>query len=197
MSSYNDRYGDRRDDRYDDRPDDRDPVPPAGGAADRARARVAAPAILMLLNAVLGILLWGGLTAVSVAAPTWQIDAMRKFLAGQPETPERKDAENKLQEAEDQIKANPASAQASAAAQGGVLMLLNAIALFGALRMRSLGSYGWGLAASILSLVPIATGCVCTGMPFGLWGLIVLLNAEVKAGFTAARAARSSPRDAY
>ena len=53
--------------------------------------------------------------------------------------------------------------------------------------MKSLGSYGWGLAASIVSLIPIATGCICTGMPFGLWGLIVLLNADVKAGFAAAR----------
>jgi hypothetical protein len=188
MSGYADRY---------DGPDDREPLP-AGTAIDRARSRVAAPAILMILNGLLGIALWVGLTGLTVANPLWQIEALRKFLAGQPASQEKQDAEKKLQEAEDAIKADPAAVQMGAALRGGGLILLNAIAVFGAIRMRSLGSYTWGVVASVLSLIPIVTGCVCTGMPFGIWGLVVLLNQDVKAGFAAARAARQSPPpDAY
>ena len=69
MSGYADRY---------DGPDDREPLP-AGTAIDRARSRVAAPAILMTLNGLLGIALWGTVVGLTVSNPLWQVEAMRRL----------------------------------------------------------------------------------------------------------------------
>lgn len=55
--------------------------------------------------------------------------------------------------------------------------------IFGALKMRNLESWGIALAASVVSIVPCTTPCCCTGMPIGIWALIVLLNSDVKAAF--------------
>ena len=40
-------------------------------------------------------------------------------------------------------------------------------------------------AATILSMIPVVSGCCCVGLPLGIWVLIVLGKSEVKAGFLA------------
>jgi len=53
----------------------------------------------------------------------------------------------------------------------------------GAMKMQRLESWGFALAASILAIVPCISPCCLLTMPFGIWALIVLLNAEVKGQF--------------
>src|SRR5438874_13165761 len=115
------------------------------------------------------------------------IDFFKKMIEAQPAGPEKQQNEQKIQELEDQIKQDRVGNAVRSGLQLGVFAILNLIAIFGAVRMRSLGSYGWGMAASIITLIPCTTGCCCTGPLIGLWGLILLLNADVKAGFAAAR----------
>jgi len=60
----------------------------------------------------------------------------------------------------------------------------------GALRMKSLQSYGLALTASILAMVPCVgtSSCCCViGLPIGLWALIVLMDKDVKAAFGASQ----------
>jgi hypothetical protein len=67
---------------------------------------------------------------------------------------------------------------------GGLLwLLLSIIALVGAIRMMSLRSYGLAVASSVLTLIPCVTPCCFLGQIAGVWGLIVLMNSEVRSAF--------------
>ena len=62
-------------------------------------------------------------------------------------------------------------------------VIVNAVIVFGALKMRQLQKYGLAMAACILAIIPICSPCCCLGIPFGVWGLVVLMKPEVKAAF--------------
>src|SRR5262245_54654835 len=84
---------------------------------------------------------------------------------------------------------NQADATASAAQMaGGVLgnvigIAFNGVTLFGAMKMRDLQSYSLAMTACILSVIPCCSPCVIIGIPFGVWGLVVLNDPMVKGSF--------------
>jgi ABC-type proline/glycine betaine transport system permease subunit len=52
--------------------------------------------------------------------------------------------------------------------------------------MRQLKGRGLAIAGAILAMIPLFTCCCCViGLPVGIWALVVLMNAEVKAAFDA------------
>jgi hypothetical protein len=60
--------------------------------------------------------------------------------------------------------------------------LFNAFILFGAQKMKNLESYALALVAVILMLLPC--NCCCfINVPVGIWGLVTLLDSNVKAAF--------------
>lgn len=61
-------------------------------------------------------------------------------------------------------------------------IVVNAIVIFGAMKMKSLGGYALAMTAAILAIVPCSCCCILN-MPFGIWSLVVLLNPNVKAAF--------------
>jgi predicted Zn finger-like uncharacterized protein len=62
--------------------------------------------------------------------------------------------------------------------------VMGGIMLFGALQMMKLRRYGVAMASCILAIIPCQGCCYVTGIPFGIWGLVVLLDPKVKAAFT-------------
>jgi hypothetical protein len=58
-----------------------------------------------------------------------------------------------------------------------------ALVMLGASRMLQLRSYGLAFTGSILSFIPCLTCCVCLGIPFGIWALVVLNRTEVRSSF--------------
>jgi hypothetical protein len=64
-----------------------------------------------------------------------------------------------------------------------LLLSIHAYIIYGAICMLRLHGYRRALAAAILSCVPICSGCLVVGIPFGIWALIVLYRPEVKAAF--------------
>jgi hypothetical protein len=64
-----------------------------------------------------------------------------------------------------------------------ITMLIAGLILFGALKMKKLESYGWGITASILALAPCISPCCLVGLPIGIWALVVLSKPEVKSAF--------------
>ena len=54
--------------------------------------------------------------------------------------------------------------------------------LVGALKMKNLSSYALAMTACIISMIP-CHACCCLGLPFGIWGLVVLNKPEVKDAF--------------
>lgn len=65
-----------------------------------------------------------------------------------------------------------------------VLLALNALIIFGAMKMRAGQSYTLALTAAILGAIPYC-GCYPLSMTGGIWALVLLLKPEVKAQFTA------------
>lgn len=65
----------------------------------------------------------------------------------------------------------------------GVGLGLDALVLYGALKMMNLQQYGLAMAASIVAMLPcISLGC-CIGLPVGIWSIVVLVKPEVKSAF--------------
>jgi predicted Zn finger-like uncharacterized protein len=70
---------------------------------------------------------------------------------------------------------------------GGVIGAVLGIAwglfvVLGARKMKNLESYGMAMAGTIVAMLP-CNGCCLLGLPFGIWALVVLSDAEVKAAF--------------
>jgi len=65
-------------------------------------------------------------------------------------------------------------------------LAISALVLWSGLQMRQLKGRGLAIAGAILGMIPCFTGCCCViGLPVGIWALVVLMNAEVKAAFDA------------
>jgi hypothetical protein len=67
-------------------------------------------------------------------------------------------------------------------AVGLFVVALNAFVLIGALKMLRLQSRSLAIAACIVAMLPCSCCCVL-GLPFGIWGLIVLNKPEIKSQF--------------
>jgi len=65
---------------------------------------------------------------------------------------------------------------------GAFTLIGAAVIFYGAMKMKNLQGYGLAMTAAILCLIPCFSIC-CIGIPFGIWALVVLLNADVKAAF--------------
>lgn len=60
--------------------------------------------------------------------------------------------------------------------------VLYVVVIVGGLKMKNLESYGFAMAASIIAMLPCSCCCLL-GLPFGIWSLVVLSDAGVKAAF--------------
>ncbi len=67
-------------------------------------------------------------------------------------------------------------------AVSGLAMIVYGAMLYGSVQMLQRKSRGWAMAASVLALVPCNVFTVLS-IGFGIWGIVVLRNAHVKAVF--------------
>jgi predicted Zn finger-like uncharacterized protein len=75
-----------------------------------------------------------------------------------------------------------------AQAVGGVFGAIFGIAwgsiiTIGAVKMKNLSSYGMAMTSCIIAMLP-CTICCILGLPFGIWGLVVINKPEVKDAFS-------------
>jgi phage FluMu protein Com len=66
---------------------------------------------------------------------------------------------------------------------GMIGIVAGVVVIMGALKMKNLESYGFSMAAAIIAMVPCISPCCWLGLPFGIWALVVLSDAGVKASF--------------
>jgi hypothetical protein len=68
---------------------------------------------------------------------------------------------------------------------GGFGLLMAILTILAGVRMRSLRGYGLAVLCSIVALLPCISpsGCCLLGQVAGIWALVVLMNADVKAAF--------------
>ena len=62
-------------------------------------------------------------------------------------------------------------------------LILSVLTLMAGSKMLHRRSYGLVMAGVIVGMIPCLSGCCCTGLPFGIWALVVLSNAEVRKSF--------------
>jgi hypothetical protein len=62
-------------------------------------------------------------------------------------------------------------------------MLIGALIAFGAYKMMNLESYALSMAAAVIAMLPCLSPCCCLGVPIGIWAIVVLVDADVKAAF--------------
>jgi phage FluMu protein Com len=137
----------------------------ASAPREAAVARLQGPAIGMIVAAVLGAAMW-----IFNMAANWVVG---------PEAAALPPAQNEAERVGQMVGYWIGSTGLPIFST--VLML---VILFGAWKMMRAESYGWAMTASILSLFP-CTGCCVLGLPFGIWALVVLNDASVRACFSA------------
>jgi len=183
-------FDDRDDERYeDDRDDRRRGGRSPEGAIAAARAKVSTPGLLLLLSGLLGVVIMIAWLGVMFTAPTLMYDTFVDFIKNQPQSPEQQRQLKDMEAQKDQMRLDSPLNIASAA----VGFVVNLLTVIGAFMMRSLKGYGLAMTGAIAGIVPMG-GCCCLTLPFGIWALVVLVNADVKAGFKAARGESQSER---
>lgn len=65
----------------------------------------------------------------------------------------------------------------------GIEVVVGIVVILGAIKMKNLENYAFAMAAAILAMVPCMSPCCLLGLPFGIWALVVLSDAGVKAAF--------------
>ncbi len=68
-------------------------------------------------------------------------------------------------------------------AQGVIALIGGGVIVFGCLKMMKLQSYGFAFTTCILAMIPCISPCCLLGIPFGIWGLVVLNDPHVKNSF--------------
>jgi hypothetical protein len=63
------------------------------------------------------------------------------------------------------------------------IVMCNVVVLVGAVQMLQLRMRPLVLAACCIAIVPCCGPCLVLGIPFGVWGLVVLRDPEVRASF--------------
>lgn len=67
--------------------------------------------------------------------------------------------------------------------QGLIGLIGGGVIIFGCIKMMKLQSYGFAFTTSILAMIPCISPCCLLGIPFGIWGLVVLNDPLVRNSF--------------
>ena len=154
---------------------------------EMARMSVATPAVFLIINGLLGLVLLGLLAVPFVFQPHMFVDWVKDLVAQQPPGPEKLANEQKIEEMEAVVNQHRDEYIRQNAVILSIGALFNLIAVVGGLYMRRLSGYTFCMIGAVVSVIPIATGCCISGIPFGIWALIVLSRPEIKAAFATSR----------
>jgi hypothetical protein len=171
-------------DRMDERRDEGDFRPDR--IVQKARSRVSTPAILLIATGALGLVLTI-LNLIQLSGMEAKFNEAIENIEKDPKIP----ANQKQQQKDLLTKVRDVWVPVALPVYA-LNAIVSLVIILGGIKMRSLSGRGLAILASVLAMLPIINGCCCLlGLPSGIWALIVLSNADVKAGFAAA--ARGSP----
>jgi len=138
-----------------------DPFQPVSSVvtAERVRSRLLAPAIGMIVFALTGLLFMAMGAVVMISDPS----QMLRNVGDNP--------------------AERAGAMGFFVAYFSVGLITRLVQLLGAIAMLRVRGYSLAMAGAIATVIPCEVYCCLPCLPFGVWALIVLNSAEVKAAF--------------
>lgn len=130
-----------------------------GGGSGNAAQKVSIPATLMLIFSGLAIL-------VSIANIVLNVLGVGLgALSGDSD-----------------VAMNQAFSGVAGIVGASISILLNAIVVFGAIKMKKLEGYTFALVSAILFTLPCSL-CCFFNTPIGIWAIVTLVSADVKAAF--------------
>ncbi len=147
---------------------------PPGGGTHVDKSKLAAPAMAILIVSILGLL-------YSIASPFIAPMLMEAMNNAMIDVLPDEDAREEFRRQMEEQQASPMNGILT---WGGTIfgLIIGGLCIFGALQMKNASSYGWSMAACIISIIGM-NFCCCLSTPVGIWGLIVLLKPDVKAAF--------------
>ena len=63
------------------------------------------------------------------------------------------------------------------------IAFLHIVVIFGARKMLMLRNYETAMTAAVICMIPLCSPILIVGIPFGIWGAVVLLRSDVKRAF--------------
>ncbi len=151
-----------------------------GGNFNAAKAKVATPAI--------GLVVVG---ALSILAGLYQIASGLLFVLGIFPTEAMRQAQL------EQIRQSGGSTEGFEAIQnitamisgpigiilGLVILVVAAVIIMGGMKLKNLESRSMATTAAVLAMIPCLSGCCLLGLPFGIWALVAMNDPNVQASF--------------
>jgi hypothetical protein len=174
-------------------PTDQPGRPPDPRDLELARVAVAVPAVFLILNGLLGLVLVGLVSVPFVFDPDSMVNFFRDAIAKQPAGPEKAELEQDFAKFEAEVNQNRDQFVRQNAVMLSIRAGLDLLSIVGGFYMRSLSGYRMSVVGAAVAVIPLGTGCCVTGIPFGIWALVVLSRPDVKAAFAARR--NSPPPD--
>ncbi len=163
--------------------DDRDDRRRPRGDAEAGRRRIGTPAVLLIVFGLIAVLVEVGGLVAAFTAPDIMYTQMKKFFEGMPPGPDRQQALDDLEKEKDEYRLD------TPMNLGGTVLglVLSVLMLVGGVTMKSQSSYGLAMTGAVCAIIPCVNGCICCAMPVGIWALMVLVDPNVKAAFSAPR----------
>jgi hypothetical protein len=161
---------------------------PAGDDADNrwfeeARARVRLPGKILQIFGIISVFLGTAQAVTALTSADALTDGYYNWIEDlQKNQPQQQ--RQKLPPKEEFAK----SLQIEWTAAGCISIICSIFVFIGGSKMKELRGYGWAMAGSILAMIPCTNTCCCTSVPFGIWALVVLINADVKLAFAKTKA---------
>jgi hypothetical protein len=149
------------------------------GGTPAPRERVKIPAVLVIVVGVLNLLGAAGLFLISLIYGSITPEQLRQILAQQPE--QRKQFESLGVTPEEFL-----DMVSKGFGIGGCVVLLAAVLILaGGICMLALRSYPLAVIGAVLAALPFisCSGCCGLGEAAGIWALVVLVQADVRAAF--------------
>lgn len=138
----------------------------AGGGREQALARVKVPAIMLMILAPLGILLFavdGGFRLLNIINDNVPMNGLDMNAPG--------------------VKTGFYIGQYGTLVVEVLGFFLQIVVLVGAYHMMTLKNRTMAMAANIISCVPCISACCVLGMPFGIWGQVLINDPAIKPFF--------------
>ena len=137
-----------------------------------ALQRVKAPAVALMVTAILNILLG-----------VWSLVRMTIFRPNLQQLNSELQQLNNPQLQEFVQKVFHMSYGPFGIASSFLGVALSVLILIGASKMQSLRSYEFSMTAAILAMIPCLTPCCILGLPFGIWAVVALSRPGIKSQF--------------
>ncbi|MEM8733701.1 MAG: hypothetical protein AAGG44_05750 [Planctomycetota bacterium] len=156
-------------------------APEAGGISgmgrDEALAKVKTPATFLLITGILSVI--GSL--LTLAMPSFLPAILQSFIEQMAQDP------NFGPEQQEQFDQLIQTTSGVSMYISGVIGLIGGVIIcLGAMKMKSLQSFGLAMAGCICAIVPYFSACCGCIFPIaiGIWGIVVIVNQDVKQHFS-------------